>query len=105
MLLSLSAAVRKYIQAINAQENCFESENLSVNDRYNDYIMISLRTCEGINTKFIQDNFGEKYYSFCMSNALKYIDSKKLMLRNNRLELSLKGIHISNLIISDLMII
>lgn len=99
------SSTKKYIQAINAQENCFESENLSLNDRYNDYIMISLRTCEGIDTKYIQDNFGENYYTFCMSNALKYIDSKKLILRNSSLELSLEGIHISNLIISDLMII
>ena len=99
------SSTKKYIQAINAQEKCFESENLSINDRYNDYIMISLRTCEGIDTKYIQDNFGEKYYTYCLTNALKYIDSKKLNPINSRLELSLEGIHISNLIISDLMII
>ena len=94
---------KKFINALNTGENFFEKEELSQNDRYNDYVMVSLRTTEGISLKYIEENFGANFVNYCIMNAEKFIQSNKLKFDNNKIYLSYKGIQISNMIISELM--
>lgn len=94
---------KKFINALNTGENFFEKEELSQNDRYNDYVMVSLRTTEGISLKYIEENFGVNFVNYCIMNAEKFIQSNKLKFDNNKIYLSYKGIQISNMIISELM--
>ena len=94
---------KKFINALNTGENFFEKEELSQNDRYNDYVMVSLRTTEGISLKYIEENFGANFVNYCIMNAEKFIQSNKLKFDNNKIYLTYKGIQISNMIISELM--
>lgn len=97
------ASNTKYINSIKNGMVPFEKEVLSMNDRYNDYVMVSLRTADGIDIDFIEKQFGVDFSEYCMLNSTPYINSKKMIQSNNILKLSNEGIQISNLIISELM--
>ncbi len=99
------SSTRKYIDAIQQGNLLFEKEKLNDTDKFNDFIMISLRTREGLNFETIKQIFDSKYTEHLKSFAQKYIDSGHIISENKRLFLSLKGIHISDAIISDLMYI
>lgn len=99
------SSTRKYIDAMQEGNLFFEKEELNDTDKFNDFIMISLRTREGLNFETIKQIFDSKYTEHLKSFAQKYIDSGHIISENKRLFLSLKGIHISDAIISDLMYI
>ena len=97
------ASNTKYINSIKNGMVPFEKEVLSMNDRYNDYVMVSLRTADGIDIDFIEKQFGVDFSEYCMLNSTPFINSKKMIQSNRILKLSNEGIQISNLIISELM--
>jgi oxygen-independent coproporphyrinogen-3 oxidase len=62
-----------YFQSIKNNLVPFELENLSLDQKFNEYMMISLRKSEGFSNKYIKDIFGEKYEAYAMSTTPKYI--------------------------------
>jgi len=62
-----------YFQSIKNKLAPFELENLSLTQKFNEYMMISLRKSEGFSTHYIQTHFGEKYGAYLMSIVPKYI--------------------------------
>lgn len=98
------ASVKKYLERIDSGDIFFEKEVLSLLDLYNDYVMVALRTSEGIHLPYVEDKFGRKMLDECLKSAKVYLNSQDLLLLDGeRLSLSQKGIHISNLIIMELM--
>lgn len=97
------ASTQKYIDAINHNLPFSEKEELSLFDRYNDYVMISLRTNEGIDLEILNNEFGSELATYCIENIKTFIDSEKVIIDNNRLRLTTSGIQISNLILTELM--
>ena len=99
------ASTRRYIDAIQQNLPFFEREELNSTDKFNDYLMISLRTKEGLNFEEMKKYFDNNYIVNTKKNVQKYIDSGHIISASNKLSMSLKGIHISDAIISDLMIV
>jgi len=97
------ASITGYIKAINGLSSFFEREILSLNDRYNDFVMVSLRTSDGLDVKFMEDEFGEELASYCLRNIKTFMDSEKVYYSEGKLRLSADGIQISNLILIQLM--
>jgi oxygen-independent coproporphyrinogen-3 oxidase len=62
-----------YFQSLKNNLVPFELENLSLDQKFNEYMMISLRKSEGFSTHHIKNVFGEKYEAYMMSVAPKYI--------------------------------
>jgi oxygen-independent coproporphyrinogen-3 oxidase len=62
-----------YFQSIKNNLVPFELENLSLDQKFNEYMMIALRKSEGFSTDYIKNVFGEKYEAYMMSVAPKYI--------------------------------
>lgn len=93
----------KYIRAIRDNKEYFEREILKINENYNDYVMISLRTREGADLDFIENTYGVSYLNNCLQSADKYILNEMLIVDGNYLKFSKKGIQLSNIVISDLM--
>ena len=52
------ANTAKYISGIEQEKPCFEKEILSVTDKYNEMILISLRTTKGISLEAMEKQFG-----------------------------------------------
>jgi len=97
------ASITNYIKALNNNELFFEKEELTLFDKYNDYVMISLRTKEGIDLQKIESDFGTELANYCLKNIKTFIDSEKVDKIDYKLRLTPTGIQISNLILTELM--
>jgi oxygen-independent coproporphyrinogen III oxidase len=96
--------MEKYIGSIEQNLIPFESEVLSPDQRYNEYIMTSLRTHKGINTDFIKNDFGEKYSVHLLQSLQKYDSNGWIEILNNNICLTDEGKLFSDLISSELFV-
>ena len=97
------ASITDYIKAINSGSAFYELEELSLNDRYNDFVMVSLRTAEGLDVKIMEKDFGPELAGYCLQNIKTFMDSEQVYYSEGKLRLTAEGIHISNLILIQLM--
>jgi oxygen-independent coproporphyrinogen-3 oxidase len=77
----------KYIESINNGIIPFEKEELSVVQKSNEYIMISLRTIEGINI----DKMEESHKKNILHNSERFINSGLMKRMDNYLVLTNEG--------------
>ncbi len=97
--------IRKYILGIGKGIIPMEREILDADTTYNDIITTALRTKEGINLNKITTQLGNTYRKYLINNAKKHILGNTLELSGNNLRLTYKGIYLSDMIMSDLMIV
>lgn len=91
-----------YIQSLNDGNVPFEKELLTTEQRLNEYIMTSLRTIEGINLTYLQENFGATNREAIMLAATPYINNATAQIAGNSLQLTSKGKFLADGIASDL---
>jgi len=65
--------IKKYIREMNQGLLNFEVENLNLNQIYNEYIILKLRTLQGISVSYIGDNFQQDVYLHFVRNMDKLI--------------------------------
>lgn len=95
------ADIRKYIEAIEQGHRPFEEEVIDADTRYNDAITVALRTKEGLDLTTLPDEKRD----YCLSNAKRHIDAHLLKQKNNHLALTKEGLFVSDMVMSDLMIV
>lgn len=95
--------ILRYIDGIRQGTCVYEEEWLDEDTRYNDCVTVALRTCEGINLK----NLSARHRLYCLENAQHFIDDGLLKLShdNHQLSLTRRGLFISDMIMSDLMLV
>jgi oxygen-independent coproporphyrinogen-3 oxidase len=92
-----------YIEAVNAGgEQWFEKETLSQAEKYNDYILTSLRTVWGADLPYIRQYFGTAFEENFLRQAKSYISAGFLRQENEVFVLTHKGKLIADRIASDL---
>ncbi len=96
------ANIAKYIQNVRVEERIEEKEILSLVQRYDEYVMTSLRTEWGCDLEHIENVFGTSYRNYCLQQAEKYIRTQKIEKRGNSLFLSSKGKLFADGIAADL---
>jgi len=95
--------VQVYIDCIlNKKEGLFSSENLSLTDQYNEYIMTSLRTIWGLDLNYVETQFGVQFKNQCLSFANTYLELGFIVKNENKLTLSEEGKLISDRIILEM---
>ena len=97
------ASIKEYIKAIDLNSTFFEREELTLNDRYNDFVMVTLRTSEGLDVKDMENEFGTELTEYCLRNIKTYIEGGQVYYLEGKLRLTVEGIQISNLILIQLM--
>lgn len=95
----------KYIKQINESVLPFEKEQLSNSQKYNDYIMTSLRTIWGVDLNLIKNKFGIDAFIHLKKEMIKWLESEDIYLEEEKLFLTTKGKFISDSICSDLFIL
>jgi oxygen-independent coproporphyrinogen-3 oxidase len=95
----------KYITFINSGEKYFDEEILSINQKYNEYTLTSLRTIWGVSLDYLENNFDKMITSHFKKNSRKWIENENAILENNSLKLTNKGMLFADAISSDLFII
>lgn len=93
-----------YARNISTDTPVFESENLSVIDVYNEYVMTNLRRREGLNTRYILDEL-KVNVSIVFKDLLdRFLSSKDLVIEENYIKLTQKGFLLADRIASDLFL-
>ena len=94
----------KYIQEITLKKVPFTLETLSLENKFNEYIMTSLRTQWGIDLAKIELDFGINYKNKLLACADEYMNDNLLALDDEKLKLTPKGKLLADKIASDLFI-
>ena len=97
------ANIGKYNEALTTKMLFFEKEDLNETDKFNDYIITSLRTWWGVDLDYIQQNFSEEYFSFFTENIEKFMKNKELIKAENFVKISRKSIFLTDFICTELM--
>ena len=96
---------KKYVEGILSGGNISEYEELSINDEFNEYIMTSFRLRKGIDLIQILENFGKEKSEYFTQNIKSYIEEGLAEYYEGGIRLTVKGMFLSDRIISDMMII
>jgi oxygen-independent coproporphyrinogen-3 oxidase len=72
----------EYIDQINRNEIFFESEELTSTQKYNEYVMVSLRTMWGCDLNLIRDRFGEEPAVYFSGLAARYLISGEMIQKS-----------------------
>ncbi len=94
--------LKEYIKKTEKNSIYFEKEILSEKDKYNDYLITSLRTMWGTDIGYISKHFGKNFSDFLKDKSEEHIKKGNLLLKKNVLFLSDKGKFIEDLITEDL---
>ena len=95
------ADIRQYIEGMERGERISDEETLDEDTRYNDAITVALRTSDGLDLS----KLSEKQRQYCLANAKRHIDANLLKLKNDHLVLTKEGLFVSDMVMSDLIMI
>ncbi|MBI9068535.1 MAG: radical SAM family heme chaperone HemW [Salinivirgaceae bacterium] len=94
-----------YINGIMKKQAVYEKEILSESDKYNELLITALRTKRGLNLAQVEAQFGNRVKHHLLHNSQKFVESKKLYLKDNALVLSDEGVFVSDAIMAELMLV
>ena len=98
------SSISEYIKKITELHIvAYDEEHETIYERYNEYIMINLRTMWGINLNTIKELFGDTLTNHLIKYSRKFIEGGQLQEVNNRIALTEQGIMLSDYIIRNLM--
>jgi oxygen-independent coproporphyrinogen-3 oxidase len=94
----------QYIDQINRKEPFFESEELTEIQKYNEYVMVSLRTMWGCDIRKIKDEFGEEFASGFRVQVASHVSAGGVVEREGIYYLTDEGKLFADGIASDLFL-
>ncbi len=98
--------LKEYIKKVNSGVLPIESEEILLGDTMlNDLISRALRTREGLDLDYVEKELGSKYSSYLRRVGENFISSGHLEEKDNHLRLTFKGLLLSNMIMSEMMIV
>jgi oxygen-independent coproporphyrinogen-3 oxidase len=95
----------EYVKLISGNKKTFEEESLTENEKFNEFVMIRLRTMWGISKTDLTNKFSEKYLSHFLKESEKWILSSDLQQISNVFSLTEKGKLLADRIASDLFVV
>jgi len=99
------SSVSGYLDGIENNKPYSESEILTEQDRYNDYIITGLRTIWGISGELIRTEFSDHYLAHFQKIREKYLTSGQVTETSGKTCLSPEGLFISDQILADFMVV
>ena len=93
-----------YIDQINKNEPFFESEKLTPLQKYNEYVMVSLRTMWGCDLNTIGERFGEETATHFSRSATRYLISGEMIEKTGIYYLTDEGKLFADGIAADLFL-
>ena len=93
--------IQAYIAAIERGERPCDEEVLDEDTHYNDRITTALRTNDGLDLTTLSD----RHRTFCMKEAQCFLNDGLLRLDDHRLILTRKGLFVSDMVMSSLMLV
>ncbi len=97
------ADLQAYLRSIEKDTVPFTVEVLTQKDKYNEYIMTSLRTMWGINIDMVEEKINKESRDYLNNLATRFVKYGMMTRKGNQLMLTDQGRMISDNIISELM--
>jgi oxygen-independent coproporphyrinogen-3 oxidase len=85
------ARLETYITGMEKREPVFEKELLTIQQRYNEYIMVSLRCSWGVDAIHLLEGFGVEFRDYFVMEAEKFISLGLIEAAGNTFLLSRQG--------------
>lgn len=95
--------LKKYLDALGEGKLCVEVENITKAEKYDEYVMLRLRTADGIDADELMHRFGEEYYQFFIEKTKPLVSEGYLINENGRYYIPENHIMISDNITCDLL--
>ena len=96
--------LHRYIDAVMAGETAFEQEELTRWERYDERVMLGLRTARGVDAGRLRRDFGDDAWRHFVDEAQRHVEAGNLRVdADGRYVLTVDGIMLSDSIIRDLM--
>lgn len=81
----------KYIESLQRNSIPAEAEELSLNDRFNEYIMTSLRTMWGTSLSKIENDFGQEYRLSTEKALQEFLEKGQIIIEDDTAKLTAAG--------------
>lgn len=94
--------LEEYLSSMGKGKMNCTIEHLSTEEAYNDFVITSLRTAEGMDLNLLQTKF-PAYFNFCIRSAASAIKAGNLVRTDHALQLTPKGIFVSDAVFVDLV--
>ncbi|MCA5004202.1 radical SAM family heme chaperone HemW [Sphingobacterium bovistauri] len=96
----------KYIAALTDHNDFQEIEKLTKNDRFNEYVMTSIRTMWGLDVQKIEQEFGYDYAQHILKSSRSFVANEEVEIIDNRIiRATTKGKLLADLIASELFVL
>ena len=96
--------LRQYMDKVLAGELACELEELSRSERYDERVMLGLRTARGVDAERLRMDFGDEAWRYFIREAARHVEAGNLRVtEGGRYVLTRDGIMLSDSIIRDLM--
>lgn len=99
------SSIHDYMKQVEDCGHAYEEEQETRWEKYNEYIMIGLRTMWGVSLSKVKDLFGEHLYKHLINESSKFITSGELKKENDGITLTEKGIMITDYVVRNLMFV
>lgn len=95
--------INNYIESIRRGKTYCQIERETESELYNDYIITSLRTVDGLDIKKLRSAFGEKWGDFFCKSATRHIQSGKLICDGDVYRIEESSLLLSDAVLRDLI--
>ena len=96
------ADISQYIEGMESGKRLFDAESIEGDTRYNDRLTVALRTREGLDL----GELSPSHRDYCLRNARRFLNDGLLHITPaNHLALTRRGLFVSDMIISELMLV
>jgi oxygen-independent coproporphyrinogen-3 oxidase len=92
----------KYVKALELGTSYFESEELTINNRFNETVMIGLRTIYGVDLGKLKTKFGDTYFDYLLTQSKPFITAKTLEIVEDCLKTTVGGKFLADGIAAEL---
>lgn len=93
-----------YIRRITSGQPACQVEDLAWWERYDERVMLGLRTADGVDAHRLRSDFGDKAWAYFVSEARRHIDAGNMICTDDgRYILTSEGIVLSDSVMRDLM--
>jgi oxygen-independent coproporphyrinogen-3 oxidase len=95
--------LHEYMDVILKGKTPSKSEILTKKEKYNDYVITSLRTMWGLNTEMLNGKFGNVFKNDFLKNTKVFVENNLLIKSGDNFILTEKGMFISDNILQEFL--
>ena len=95
--------VKLYVESLENDVVVCVGEQESVDEKYDEDVMLRLRTSRGIDSEWIESIYGKAYSDYFVNAIRSFVDSGLVIKDGSRYRLSRNGVMLSDMIMRELM--